>query len=161
MEKKSVYLETSFISYLTAKPSRDLITAGHQAITHQWWENRRDDFKLYVSEPVKDEAAQGNAEMAAKRLAVIEDIKFLAISDETIEFADILIKGHAIPPQAATTDALHVAVSCLSGINYLLTWNCKHIANAERYSDIVNLCLSHNYVAPIICTPEELLGGEQ
>lgn len=157
MEKKTVYLETSFISYLTSRPSNNIITAGHQAITRQWWEKRRDEFKLYVSEPVKNEAAQGNAEMAAKRLTVIDDIELLSVTDEAIDFGKILIKEHAIPAQAAT-DALHVAVSCVNGINYLLTWNCKHIANAERFADIERICLGHDYVAPIICTPEELLG---
>jgi hypothetical protein len=158
MEQKTVYLETSFISYLTSRPSRDVVTAGHQAITIEWWENRRNDFKLYVSEPVKDEVAQGKAEMASKRLAMIEDIELLNVSDAAVDFAEALIQGHAIPQQAAT-DALHVGISCVNGIQYLLTWNCKHIANAERFKDIERLCQTHGYPVPIICTPEELLGA--
>jgi hypothetical protein len=157
MEKKTVYLETSFISYLTSFPSTHIVTAGHQAITRWWWEKRRDAFKLYVSEPVRDEAAQGNPEIAAKRLAVIDEIQLIGVTDEAINFGKVLMQGNAIPVQAAT-DALHVAMSCVNGINYLLTWNCKHIANAERFADIERLCLAHGYIAPVICTPEELLG---
>ncbi len=159
MSEKSVYLETSFISYLTSRPSRDLITAGHQAITSDWWEVHRHHFALYVSEPVKDEAMQGNAEMAAKRLAVIDEIDLLTVTDEAIDFGQVLIEGHAVPAKAAT-DALHVAISCVNGIDYLLTWNCKHIANAQRFRDIERLCQQFDYVMPIICTPEELIGDE-
>lgn len=160
MSKKSVYLETSFISYLTSNPSRDLITAAHQAITLDWWSKEREEFELYVSEPVKDEAAQGNAEMVERRLAIVDQITLLSVTDDAIGFADSLIRGHAVPPQAAI-DALHVAISCVNGIDYLLTWNCKHIANARRFKDIERLCEEYDYTMPIICTPEALLGDLQ
>lgn len=157
MSKKTVYLETSFVSYLTARPSRDLITAGHQAITHAWWETRRQEFELFISEVVIDEAKYGHPEAAEKRLTSLAGINLLDVTDEAIEFADRLIQNHAIPQKAAT-DALHISIACVSGINYLVTWNCKHIANAERYEAVNRICIENGYVAPIICTPEELLG---
>ncbi len=158
MNKQRVYLETSFVSYLASRPSRDVVTAGHQAITHQWWKERRHDFTLYISAPVTDEAAQGHPEAAEKRLAVLAPIESLVV-DEAITFAAVLIEAHAIPEKAAI-DALHVAISCVYDIHYLLTWNCKHIANAERYRDIEKQCRDSGYIAPIICTPETLLGED-
>ncbi len=92
MEKKTVYLETSVVSYLTNRPSRDLIVAAHQTVTREWWESRRADFALYVSEPVLDEAGAGDPEAAAKRLSVLNDIEVLSVTDEAIEFAARLLQ---------------------------------------------------------------------
>lgn len=157
MEKKTVYLETSVVSYLANRPSHDLIVAAHQAVTRTWWEKRRDDFTLYVSEPVLDEAGSGDPQAAAKRLAVVDGIDVLNVTDEAIEFAARLLQRGAVPEKAAT-DALHVALACTNGIHYLLTWNCKHIANAERFDAIASACLESGYQPPIICTPDELSG---
>ena len=157
MDKKTVYLETSVVSYLTNRPSRDLIVAGHQAVTREWRESRRADFTLYVSEPVLDEASAGDPQAAAKRLAVLDGIDVLSVTDEAIEFAAHLLQLGVVPEKAAT-DALHVALACTNGIHYLLTWNCKHIANAERFDAIATACLENGYQSPIICTPDELTG---
>lgn len=157
MDKKAVYLETSVISYLANRPSRDLIVAAHQAVTREWWERRRADFTLYISAPVLDEASAGDPEAAAKRLAVLDDIEVLDVTDEAIDFAARLIQEGAIPKHSAT-DALHVALACVNGIHYLLTWNCKHIANAERFEAIQAVCVQSGYKPPIICTPDELTG---
>lgn len=157
MEKKTVYLETSVVSYLTNRPSRDLIVAGHQTVTREWWESRRSDFTLYVSEPVLDEASAGDPQAAAKRLSILDGIDVLNITDEAIEFAARLLHLGVVPEKAAT-DALHVALACTNGIHYLLTWNCKHIANAERFDAIAAACLENGYKSPIICTPDELAG---
>lgn len=157
MEKKTVYLETSVVSYLTNRPSRDVVVAGHQAVTRDWWELRRADFTLYVSEPVLDEAGAGDPNAAAKRLAALSGIDVLDVTDEAIEFAAQLLRLGVIPEKAAI-DALHVAIACANGVHYLLTWNCKHIANAERFEAIAVACLENGYKPPIICTPEELLG---
>ena len=159
MDKKSVYLETSFISYLTSRPSRDLIAAGHQAITRRWWEKRREQFELFISELVVLEAQRGHPEAAQRRLEVLSDIDALDISMEAEEFTLSLLKEHAVPEKAGE-DAAHIAVACVSGIDYLLTWNCKHIANAESFKLIDRLCTDRGYRSPIICTPEELLGVE-
>ncbi len=155
--KKSVYLETSFISYLTSRPSRDVVVAGHQVITRDWWEKRRSHFELFVSEVVEDEAGQGDLEAAAARLAVLEDIQLLNVSDEVVSFAESLVSSQIVPAKAAT-DALHIGLACVNGINYLLTWNCAHIANAQSFEAIKSHSEDHGYIAPIICTAEELLG---
>lgn len=123
MAKKSVYLETSFISYLTGWPSRDVVTAGHQVITRDWWETRREHFELFASEVVEDEAGQGDPGAAAARLAALENIPLLNVTDDVIRFAGSLVNSQIVPAKAAT-DALHIALACVNGINYLLTWNC-------------------------------------
>ena len=159
MNKKSVYLETSFISYLTARPSRDIITAGHQAITHDWWDNRRHDFDLFVSELVFMEARRGDVTAAEQRVAAMENLALLDLSVQTETFANLLLSHKAVPEKAAE-DAAHIAVACVSNIDYLLTWNCKHIANAQCYRAIEELCNDQGYKYPIICTPSELLGED-
>ncbi len=158
MNQPSVYLETSFISYLTAKPSRDIIVAAHQNLTLEWWEKRRQDFELFISQTVVDEAKQGDPEAATRRLKILEWIDFLDITEKVETFAYRLI-DYKIIPANEMRDAVHIAVSCVHGVNYLLTWNCKHIANAEKHQKIGDVCTEFGYVSPIICTPEELLGG--
>jgi predicted nucleic acid-binding protein len=157
MDKKSVYLETSVVSYLTNRPSRDLIVAGHQAVTRDWWETRRENYDLYVSELVIAEASRGLEEAAQKRLALLDGIALLRISEDVAALAQALVDRHAIPA-AANADAVHVAVAVVNGIHYLITWNCKHIANAERFDAIASVCVDHGYKPPIICTPDELTG---
>ncbi len=157
MSKKSVYLETSFISYLTARPSRNLVTAAHQAITHEWWEMRRDRFELFISELVIIEAQRGDANAAERRLAALEGLPLLNLTVETEHLTEALLHHHAVP-EKAVEDAAHIAVACASGMDYLLTWNCKHIANAECFRAIEDVCAEHGYLSPIICTPDELLG---
>ncbi len=159
MTNPSIYLETSFISYLTARPSRDLIVAGHQAITAEWWENRRHEFELFISPIVLEEVGRGDSLAAARRIAVLSEMVSLDISAEAYHLANRLIHTAAIPKEAFS-DALHVAIAGVNGINYLFTWNCKHLAHAKKRGDIERVCTDHNYVSPIICTPEELLGGE-
>jgi len=156
MEKPSVYLETSFVSYLTAKPSRNLIVAAHQSITSDWWENQHQLFDLFISQVVVDEAKLGDPQAAALRLKILDDINHLDISEEVEYFSHILVERKIIPQQSLE-DALHVAVSCISGIDYLLTWNCKHIAHAKKRGEVERVCLEFGYIYPMICTPEELL----
>ncbi len=157
MEKKTVYLETSVVSYLTSRPSRDLVVAGHQAVTRDWWEIKRTNYDLYVSELVIAEASRGHEDAAQQRLALLEGIALLRVSDEVAAFAQALVTRHAIP-EVASADAVHVAVAAVNGIHYLLTWNCKHIANAERFDAIAAACLENGYKPPIICTPDVLIG---
>lgn len=151
-----VYLETSFVSYLTALPSRDLVTAAHQQITRDWWERRRSSFELFISPAVIRESSAGDPEAAARRLAVLQDIPVLDEADEAVSLAEILIAEIPLPAKAAV-DALHVAVAVVHGMDYLLTWNCAHIANAALVGPIESICLSRDYEPPVICTPEQLL----
>jgi hypothetical protein len=156
--KSTVYIETSVVSYLTARPSNDIRAAACQNITADWWDNRRADFDLYVSEFVVVEASLGNEEAAARRLAVIESIAELRVTEDTRNLAEALIKDGSLP-LTAEIDALHVAVATVNGINYLLTWNCTHIANAVMRPRIEAVCRGHGFEPPIICTPSELLEG--
>ena len=154
--KANVYIETTVPSYLTAWPSRDLVTAAHQQITHHWWETRRQDFNLFISQSVLDEAASGDPGAARRRLEILKDIPLLEITDEVGAFAQELLESVPLPSKAAA-DALHIAVALVNGMDYLLTWNCKHIANATLRTNIEAVCRGKGYAPTIICTPEELL----
>ena len=145
--------------YLTAWLSRDFIRAAHQQITQEWWHNRRPDFEIFISEFVINEAGSGDKEAAEKRLEALEGIALLDVNLEVEILAKNLIAEKALPTKAVT-DALHIAVASVHGINYLLSWNCKHIANAEMQEIIGKVCFANGYKCPIICTPEELLGGK-
>jgi hypothetical protein len=154
-----VYLESSFVSYLTAVPreGRDPITAAHQQITIEWWSRRRTDFELVVSQIVLDEVQEGDPTFAKNRLDVVASLPRLLVTDEATTLArSLLSKGFL--PQKAFPDALHIAIATVHQIEYLLTWNCKHIANVEVLPRIADLCEDLGLLLPIICTPEELLG---
>lgn len=157
-ESLKVYIETTVVSYLTARPSRDLILAAHQQITLEWWEIRRADFDLYTSQFVIQESSAGEAAMAQKRLDALNGIALLAVSREALDLARSLVEKGPIP-EKAKVDALHIAVAANNGMDYLLTWNCKHIANAEMQTGIGKFCRAAGFEPPVICTPEELLGS--
>lgn len=152
---ETVYIETSIPSYLTAKASRDLILVAHQELTKEWWESRS-RFELFVSEIVLNEISLGDQNAAEHRLEVIKDIPLLELTESAREFAHDLIRLNLVPKQALA-DALHIAIAATTGMDYLLTWNCKHIANAVTRPKIENLCREMEIIPPVICTPEELL----
>jgi predicted nucleic acid-binding protein len=154
---KSVYIETSIVSYLTALPARDLLAAAWQSATSQWWENRRAEYELFTSKLVVEEAAQGHPEPSARRLAALSDIPHLAMVRAVDGLAEALLVEHALP-EKAIDDALHVAVAAYHGIDYLLTWNCRHIDNAETKPIIRSVCAVRGFTCPEICTPLELMG---
>lgn len=156
LAKPKVYVETTIISYLTARLSRDLVTAAHQQITHQWWNDRRKAFELVASQAVVKEAGEGNEAMAGLRLKVLEELPLLDITDEVSSFAEELIRVGPMPQKAAI-DAVHVAASVVHRVNYLLTWNCTHLANAAIRIKIDQMCRSRDYAPVVICTPEELM----
>jgi hypothetical protein len=153
--KPTVYIETSVVSYLTSRPSRDLVLAAHQQLTREWWE-KRSRFDLFISELVLQEMRLGDPEAAARRLEVVQGIDVVAQSDEATELARNFIQQGPIP-EKALADALHISLAVLSGIGYLLTWNCTHIANATIRGRIEKICRNAGYDPPIICTPEELM----
>ena len=153
--KQKVYLETTIPSYLTAWPSRDLIKAAQQQITHEWWQIR-DRFDLYVSQIVIQEASKGNAEAAAKRMSVLQNIPAVIVTQEAKILAIALVEEGPLPDKAVV-DALHIAISVISGMDYILTWNCTHIANAAMRQNIEAVCRLKGYEPPIICTPTELM----
>lgn len=155
--KKSVYIETSIASYVTARPSRDLIQAARQHITNEWWEYRRSDFNLFISQHVLDEAGDGDLEASRRRLELLEGLPLLQSTEEAVLLAEALIVKGPLPQKAAT-DALHIAVATIHEINVLLTWNCSHLANAELLGDVQRVIRSLGYEPPMICTPDELMG---
>ena len=154
--KPKVYLETTVISYLTASPSRDIVQAAHQQLTREWFE-RRKDFDLFVSQAVIAEASRGDSGAAARRLAALDDIAILEVTEDASRLAEAFIEQHALPAKAAV-DAIHIAVAVVMGMDYVLTWNCTHIANAVIRPKIEDACRQLGYDPPVICTPEELMG---
>ena len=153
-----VYIETTIVSYLTARLSRDLIIAAHHQLTQEWCNTRRADFDLYTSQFVIQESSAGEGAMAQKRLEALDGIPLLSVTQEAVTLARTLVERGPIP-EKAEVDALHIAVAATNGMDYLLTWNCKHIANAEMQIGIGKLCRVAGYEPPVICTPEELLGS--
>jgi predicted nucleic acid-binding protein len=153
--KAKVYVETSVISYLTSRPSRDLVIAGHQQITQEWWQNYRETFDLVASQLVIQEASAGDAIAAEQRLEILEQIELLATTEDALTLAQAFL-DFKIMPQKAAEDALHIAIAVTNGIDYLLTWNCKHIANAIIRREVERICRYKGYEPVTICTPEEL-----
>lgn len=159
MVKPTLYIETSVISYLVAKPSRDIIVAANQQVTHEWWEQRLDDYDAYVSDIVIREAKEGNKEYAQKRLDAIKNLTNLEMTTTVVSLSNHIIDTGTLPTKAKV-DALHIAISSFYHIQYLITWNCKHIANAHIRSKIESVCKKFGYNLPTICTPLEFLGEE-
>ena len=142
------------ISYLTAKPSRDLIVRAHQQVTRDWWSRRR-RFELYVSDAVLEEAKRGDVAAAARRRSALKGIPILSASAEAEELALELIRS-AVMPSTAAIDAVHVAIAAAHGLDFLVTWNCAHIANAVMRGKIETACRNAGFRPPAICTPLEL-----
>ena len=157
--KKKVYIETSIPSYLTSRPSQNLLAAAWQSLTVQWWEKRRQDFDVFTSELVLQEAKRGSKMASEKRLNVLAGIPLLRLTDDVEKLAKKLIESGAVPSKAID-DSLHIAIAAVHGMDYLLTWNCRHIDNAETKPLIRKAIVKEGYVCPEICTPQELLGGE-
>ena len=154
--KPTVYLETTIISYLAARPSRDLIVAANQQITHEWWNNHRHKYQLFISPLVVQEISAGDTNASAQRLALVEGIDALDLTEQAVLLAESLT-GQGVIPSAKLEDALHIAIAAVAEIDYLLTWNIKHIANAALRSRIEELCRIAGYKPPIIYSPYEFL----
>ncbi len=154
--KPRVYVETSVISYLTARPSRDLIMAAHQEVTREWWQNQSGAFDLYYSEAVRNEAAMGSEDAAALRLQALLDLKLLEIPSQALELANALVIATALPAKAQV-DALHIAIAAYEKMDFVLTWNFKHIANAQSALKVREVCAGFGLQCPVLCSPLELL----
>ena len=151
-----VYIETTVVSYLTSRPSRDVVVAAHQQITHEWWDTQRDSYEPCVSQLVFQEAAAGDAQAAIDRIDILQSLTFLNTTTDALELAKELIRVGALPAKAGD-DALHISIAASQHVPYLLTWNCRHMANATMRPLIESVCVGRGFKAPIICTPEELL----
>lgn len=156
MGKPSIYIETSIVSYLAARQSRDLVTAACQRVTAEWWEDRRPEYDLFTSELVIAEARAGDPETAAKRLELLRGIPELAITDNVKRLAAALIAPNALP-QKAQADAVHISVPALHQVEYLLTWNCRHIDNPVTKPVVRAICDTEGFSCPEICTPMEIM----
>ena len=155
--KRKIYVETSVISYLTARPSREIIGAAHQQITSTWWAHRH-DYELLVSRAVWQECAAGDREASDRRLAALTGMTMLAVTEDMVRMAEELIVSDIVP-EKAFEDALHIAIATLHRVDFLLTWNCRHIANPIIQEKIAAYLEQRGLFLPLICTPEELLGG--
>jgi len=155
--KSKVYIETSIVSYVSSRLSKDLIVAAQQQITHNWWDSRRNNYALFVSELVIEEASRGDKEAAERRLSLISEINVLAVNENAVYLAEQFLKNNCLTHKAES-DALHIAIATVHKVDYLLTWNCRHIANAEIQKKLMKVSQKENYELPILCTPNELMG---
>lgn len=153
---KRVFIETTIPSYLAAWPARDLRQAARQQITHDWWRLRRQQYNLCTSEIVLSEAAAGDSDAAAQRSQFLAGLPLLSVTKEVEDLADAILRSGLLPPKAAR-DAFHIAVSAVHEVDILLTWNCRHIANASIERELTDVVAALGYRVPILCTPEELL----
>ena len=156
-EKKKVYVETSVISNLTARPSHNPIDAAAQIASHEWWFSAPSRFELFASLLVEDEAARGDSEAASRRLAVVKELRILPIDNRMFALAEKLLAATAVP-RASYDDAVHIATAAIHGMDYLVTWNCSHIANVETRPLIRKTIEQAGLVPPEICTPLEMKG---
>lgn len=154
-QKPKAYLETSVISYATGRLSGQLMVAAQQQYTMEWLIAAADCFDLYVSDVVAVEATQGDSEAVTRRLTLLRQYAAIGMSDDAEALAAELVRRHSMPARART-DALHVAISAVNAMDYLVTWNCTHINNAAMKPRIERCCAELGYHCPVICTPLEL-----
>lgn len=154
--KPKVYVETSVLSYLAARPSRDAVTAGRQVITRRWWERERAKYDLVVSEAVEAECGRGDPDSIRRRRELLQEVSLFPVHERILEVAKLLIVPGAIPENAGP-DAVHIAAAAVEQCDYLLTWNFRHIANVPIRREVERILASHGYTKTIICTPEELV----
>jgi predicted nucleic acid-binding protein len=154
---ETVYIETSILGHLTARPTDNLIVAANVKITQDWWNEHSSSFTLYASEIVEDEAAKGDPTIAAQRLNLSKSLMLLELTEEAFELSQAFLNQSNLPPKASN-DALHMALATVYSLDYLLTWNCKHMANAQIQRKLAQISSDLGYLLPVICTPYELIG---
>ena len=156
---ETVYVETTIPSLYVARPSGQLVEAARQRLTRIWWDQHRSDYELVCSQTVLDECERGETQMAARRIALLDSVPLLDLSPEVLAISRQLVDREIIPMKAAD-DAVHIAVASVHEVDYLLTWNCKHIANPHNQRRISDCLSDHGYRSSVICTPEELIGDD-
>jgi len=155
----TVYIETSIVSYLRQRPSSKVVMAARQLLTSRWWDTERTNYQLVVSQYVLDEASAGDPTLAAERVKALAGIPLLPNAPQITRIANEIMTRAILPPKAQV-DALHIATVAHHRIQYLLTRNCKHIANAKILPRIHQVLTDAGVPIPVICTPEELLGND-
>jgi predicted nucleic acid-binding protein len=154
---ETIYIETSIIGYLTARPSRNVIIVANAEVTKEWWDMRRSSFNLFISLAVLKEVSQGDPQIASQRLEILRNFPILELNQSVLDLAEQFLQRSNLPAKA-DVDAIHIAVATVHGMDYLLTWNFKHIANAQIQRKLAEISLDFGYELPILCTPYELLG---
>lgn len=155
----TAYIETTIPSLYVGRPSTRLVEAARQILTKQWWDGHRHEFDLVTSQTVIDECSEGDQEMAMARLRLLEGIPLLELSDDVRQIAELLLEKQVIPAKAAD-DAIHIAVASVHRADYLVTWNCKHLANPRNWRRISDCVAQFGFRATVICTPEDLIGDD-
>ena len=155
--KPKVYIESSVISVAANRMPSDLVLAAKQKMTLDWWTDRSSHLSLFISQLVLGEIGSGDAVAAERRLSMVRSLPLLEMTDDALELARSMLISRLVPKKAAE-DAIHIAVAAVHGMDYLVSWNCKHIANAMLRIKIANGIERAGYRAPVICTPEELMG---
>jgi hypothetical protein len=150
--KPQIYVETTVVSYLTARPSRNTLAMLRQQLTNIWWEECLPDYSPVISKMVLDEIMDGDAEAAGRRLAVVQGFPVLGDSPEISALAKELVAQGAIPTKAKE-DATHLAFCAINRIPYLVTWNFKHIANETMRSRLKSICEQAGYPFPEMKQP--------
>jgi predicted nucleic acid-binding protein len=154
--KPKVYVETSVLSYLAARPSQDAVTAGRQLITQRWWETEREKYALVISELVETECGRGDPTLIKRRKALLGAVSLFPVNERILELARLLVAPGAVPEKAGP-DAVHIAAAAIEQCEYLLTWNFRHIANVRIRREVERILAKHGYNQTTICTPEELI----
>jgi hypothetical protein len=152
-----VYVESTIPSYLVARPARDLLQAARQQLTRDWWDLQRIKHELYTSQITLDEIGAGETEMARQRLGIMTGVAVLDLTPKAEAVAETILQSGMLPPNA-DSDAAHIALATIHGMDILLTWNCRHIANAVIEVQLRRLLQQKGHDLPTIATPEELLG---
>ena len=155
----TAYIETSVVSYLTARPSRDVVIAAYQEITREWWHDAPGRFDLVASALVVAEASAGDPGAARLRIKALESVTLLDAKSDAESLANALVEAGAVPLQAAD-DAAHIAIAVTNGVDFMVTWNFRHIANAAMRTRIEQVCRQAGYEPPVICTPSELMEAD-
>ncbi len=155
----TLYVESSIFSYLRSRPSGHVVSAARQLVTQRWWQMERSKYDLVTSQYVIDEIAEGDPVLASERLDSAADIPMAELLDSAVELAEASLLSHILPDRARL-DALHICLATVHKIEYLLTWNCTHIANGRILPRVDSFMSKKGYRLPFVCTPEELIDDE-
>ena len=156
---ESIYIETTIPSLYTGRPSPRIVEAARQCLTQEWWDYHRESYRVVTSQTVHDECSKGEVAMAKKRLSLLRGIPLLQLTVPVAQIAKELLARQIIP-RKASDDAIHIAVASVHAIDYLLTWNCKHLANPKIWWRVSEVVSEFGYTPSVICTPEDLIGDD-
>ena len=156
---ETIYIETTIVGHIAGRIHSNPFVAARQHATRIWWREKASKYTVLISQLVLDECSDGDPAAAVERLDVVKDTDLIESSEEVDALAAALITGHAVPA-SEPRDAFHIAIAAVNGVNYLLTWNFKHIANASLRGRIEQICRDAGFDPPVICTPDELMGSD-